>query len=175
MSKLLILTFIVFGLQTDWLSDTQKLVAEIDNNSVLINTKEEKDKNGNTRITFLKSNDNQKINAEFEYEELINVSANYYEMNGFVFSEIMSGQDVLIYKRKRLSNEPYGTLFESQTYFKNENEGIKLLRKINIYETDEIDDIRKKMSELEFKKKELGSEDYKKIKEKYEQIKKGSE
>ena len=34
MNKLLILTFIVFRLHTDWLSDTQKLVAEIDNKSV---------------------------------------------------------------------------------------------------------------------------------------------
>ena len=86
-----------------------------------------------------------------------------------------SGKDALLYKRKRLENEPYATLVDSRTYFKNETEGINLIRKVNIYETDKIEDIKKKLNKMEFETKNLNGEDYLRLKEKFDRITRNEE
>lgn len=76
----------------------------------------------------------------------------------------------MLYKRKRLENEPYAALVDSRTYFKNETEGINFIRQIDFYETDKIEDIQKKLNKLEFETKNLNGEDYIRLKEKFDRI-----
>ncbi len=128
MHKYIIITFLVFGLQTDWLSETKKLILKTDKNSVLINTKVVEDKNGKSITTEYGKSELKKIKVEFVHSSLIDIKLNYYNKNGFLLGEIITGKDVLLYKRKRLDNEPYATLIESRTYFKNKIEGINLIR-----------------------------------------------
>ena len=170
MNKFLILIFIVFGLQTDWLNETKKAIAKTDKNAVLIDTKVIDEKNGKSTTTEYKAGEKKKIKIEFVHTKLIDIEMSFYEKNGFVFGEIINGKDVLLYKRKRLESEPYATLIDSRTYFKNENEGINLIRKINIYETDKIKDVRKRLNKLEFETKNLNEEDYIRMKEKLDRI-----
>lgn len=170
MNKLLILIFIVFGLQTDWLNETKKSISETDNNAVLIETKVVDEKDGKSTTTEYKAGEKRKIKVEFVHTKLMDIEMSFYEKNGFIFGEIITGKDVLLYKRKRLENEPYATLIDSKTYFKNETEGINLIRKINIYETDKIEDVRIKLNKLEFETKNLNEEDYIRMKEKFDRI-----
>ena len=100
----------------------------------------------------------------------MDIELNFYEKNDFILGEIISGKDALLYKRKRLGNEPYATLVDSRTYFKNETEGINLIRQVNIYETDKIEEIKKKLNKLEFETKILNGEDYIRLKEKFDRI-----
>jgi hypothetical protein len=175
MNKLLILIFIVFGLQTDWLNETKKTISETDKNGILINSKVVEDEDGKSTTTEYKAGETKKIKVEFIHTKLMDIEMNFYEEKGFILGEIISGKDVLLYKRKRLENEPYGTLVDSRTYFKNENEGINLTRKVNIYESDKIEDIKKELNKLEFETKNLNGEDYIRLKEKFERITKNKE
>ncbi|MCG8237379.1 hypothetical protein [Tenacibaculum finnmarkense] len=170
MNKLFILIFIAFGLQTDWLNETKETIVEIDKNAVLIDTKVIDEKDGKSTITEYKAGEKKKIKVEFVHTKLMDIEMSFYEKNGFVIGEIINGKDVLLYKRKRLENEPYATLIDSKTYFKNRTEGINLIRKINIYEADKIEDVRKKLNELEFETKNLNGEDYIRMKEKLDRI-----
>jgi len=162
--------FLFFGLQTDWLSETKKLVSETNENAVLINTKVVDDKNGKFTTTEYKTGETKRIKVEFLHTELMAIELNYYEKNGLILGEIINGKDFLINKRKRLENEPYATLIDSRTYFKNENEGINLIRKMNIYKPDKIENIKKKLNKLEFESKNLNADDYIRIKEKFSRI-----
>lgn len=175
MNKFLILIFIVFGLQNDWLNEAKKTISETDKNAVLINSKMVEEKEGKSTITEYKVGVIKKIKVEFTHTELLDIELNFYKKNGFVFGEIISGKDVLLYKRKRLVSEPYATLIDSRTYFKNETEGINLIRKINIYETDKIEDVRKKLNELQFEIKNLTGEDYIRMIENLDRINKNEE
>jgi hypothetical protein len=175
MNKFLILMFIVFGLQTDWLNETKKLISETDENAVLINTKTVEEKEGKSITTEYKAGEIKKIKVEFTHTELMDIERNIYKKNGFVLGEIINGKDVLLYKRKSLESEPYATLIDSRTYFKNETEGINLTRTINIYKTDKIEDVRKKLNKLEFETKNLNGEDYIQLKEKLDRITKNKE
>ncbi|MET2984506.1 hypothetical protein [Aureibaculum conchae] len=170
MNKLLILIFIVFGIQTDWLNETKLSISETDKNAVLIGNKVVHEKDGKSKITEYKAGEKKKIKVEFVHTKLMDIEMNFYEKNGFVFGEIINGKDVLLYKRKRLESEPYATLIDSRTYFKNETEGINLIRKVNIYETDKIEDVRKKLNKLEFETKNLNGDDYIRMKEKFDRI-----
>ena len=170
MNKLFILIFIVFGLQTDWLNETKETIVETDKNAILIDKKVIDEKDGKSTITEYKAGEKKKIKVEFVHTKLMDIEMSFYEKNGFVFGEKINGKDVLLYKRKRLENEPYATLIDSKTYFKNETEGINLIRKINIYETDKIEDVRKKLNELKFETKNLNGEDYIRMKEKLDRI-----
>jgi hypothetical protein len=175
MNKLFILIFIVFGLQTDWLNETKKTISETDKSAILINTKVIEEKDGKSTTTEYKAGEKKKIKVEFIHTKLIDIEMNFYEKNGFVFGEIINGKDVLLYKRKRLESEPYATLIDSRTYFKNETEGINSIRKVNVYETDKIEDVRKKLNKLDFETKNLNEEDYIRMKEKFDQITKNEE
>lgn len=170
MNKFLILTFLVFGLQTDWLTETKKLVSETDKNAVLTNNKIVDDKDGKSSITEYNAGETKKIKIEFVHTKLMDIELSFYAKNGFLLGEIINGKDVLIYKRKRLKNEPYATLIDSRTYFKNENKGINLIRKVNIYEADKIENIEKKLNKLEFETQNLNSDDYIRLKEKFDRI-----
>ena len=46
MNSLYFLIFFTFGLQVDWLEQTKELIIDVDNNSILVNTKLEEEKNG---------------------------------------------------------------------------------------------------------------------------------
>ena len=170
MNKLFILIFIIFGLQTDWLNEAKETIVETDKIAVLIDTKVIDKKGGKSTITEYKAAEKKKIKVEFVLTKLMDIEMSFYKKNGFVFGEIINGKDVLLYKRKRLENEPYATLIESRTYFKNETEGINLIRKINIYKTDKIEVVRKKLNKLEFESKNLNGKDYIRIKEKLNRI-----
>ncbi|MDO5971279.1 hypothetical protein Q4Q35_15835 [Flavivirga aquimarina] len=170
MNKLFILIFVIFGLQTDWLNETKKTIAETDKNAVLIATKVIDEKDGKSTTTEYKAGEKKKIKVEFVHTKLMDIEMYFYEKNGFVFGEIINGKDILLYKRKRLESEPYATLIDSRTYFKNETEGINLIRKVNIYETDKIEDVRKKLNKLKFETKNLNGDDYIRMKEKFYRI-----
>ena len=170
MNKLFILICIVFGLQINWLKETKEAIVETDKNAVLIDTKVNDDKNGKTTIAEYKAGEKKKIKIDFFFAKLIDIEMSFYEKNGFVFGEIINEKDVMLYKRKRLKNEPYAILIDSKTYFKNETEGINLTRKINIYETDKIEDVRKKLNKLEYETKNLDGEDYIQMKEKIDRV-----
>jgi hypothetical protein len=175
MNKLFILIFIVFGLQTDWLNETKKVISETDKSAILIDTKVIEEKDGKSTTTEYKAGEKKKIKVEFIHTKLMDIEMNFYEKNEFVFGEIINGKDVLLYKRKRLESEPYATLIDSRTYFNNESEGINSIRKVNIYETDKIEDVRKKLKKLEFETKNLNGEDYIRMKEKFDRITKNEE
>jgi hypothetical protein len=175
MNKLFILIFIVFGLQTDWLNETKKVISETDKSAIVIDTKVIEEKDGKSTTTEYKAGEKKKIMVEFIHTNLMDIEMNFYEKNGFVFGEIINGKDVLLYKRKRLESEPYATLIDSRTYFKNESEGINSIRKVNIYETDKIEDVRKKLNKLEFETKNLNGKDYIRMKEKFDRITKNEE
>jgi hypothetical protein len=170
MNKISIIIFIIFGLQTDWLNETKKSISETDENAVLIDSKIVEEKEGKSTMTEYKAGESKKIKGEFTHTELMDIELNFYEKNDFILGEIISGKDALLYKRKRLKNEPYATLVDSRTYFKTETEGINFIRKMNIYETDKIDDVRKKLNKLEFETKDLNGEDYIRLKEKFDRI-----
>lgn len=170
MSKFLIVMLLVFGLQTDWLSETKKLISKTDENAVLIHTEIEDDKGLKAITTVFKAGEIQKIKVEFSHSQLMDIELNLFEKNGFILGEIINGKDFLIHKRKPLENEPYATLVESRTYFKNKTEGINLIREINIYKTDKIEDVKKKLDKLEFKTKNLNAADYIRLKEKFDRI-----
>ena len=170
MNKILIIIFIIFGLQTDWLNETKQSISETDENAVLIDTKVVEEKEGKSIMTEYKSGESKKIKLEITHTKLMDIELNFYEKNGFILGEIICGKDALLYKRKLLENEPYATLVDSRTYFKTETEGINFIRKINIYETDEIEDVRKKLNKLEFETKNLNGEDYIRLKEKFDRI-----
>ena len=46
---------------------------------------------------------------------------------------------------------------------------------MNVYETDEIDDVRKKLNKMEFETKNLNGEDYLRLKEKFDRITRNEE
>lgn len=57
MNKLFIITFFVIGLQSDWLEETRRSIAEIDKHAVLMVTKVERDKDINEEdYALLKEN-----------------------------------------------------------------------------------------------------------------------
>jgi hypothetical protein len=170
MNKFLILIFLVFGLQTDWLNETKKLVSETNEDAVLINTKVVEDNNGKSTTTKYKAGETNRIKVEFVHTKLMDIELNYYEKNGLILGEIINGKDVLLYKRKRLEDEPYATLIDSKTYFKNETEGINLIRKMNVYKSDNIKDLKKKLNKIEFETKNLNADDYIRMKEKFARV-----
>src|SRR5690554_7361862 len=160
MNSLYFLIFFTFGLQVDWLEQTKELIIDVDNNSILVNTKLEEEKNGTiTKKEFI-ADQIRKVQVIMDYPSSINLEINYYDNEGFIFGEVIKGTTVLLYKRNRLDDEPYASIIESQTYFKNKNEGINLIRELNLYEGDDIENIKKKLQKMEFEQRSLGSEDY---------------
>ena len=105
MNKILIIIFIIFGLQTDWLNETKKSISETDENAVLIDSKVVEEKEGKFTTTEYKAGESKKIKVEFTHTELMDIELNFYEKNGFIIGEIISGKDALLYKRKRLEND----------------------------------------------------------------------
>ncbi|MCG1037663.1 hypothetical protein [Polaribacter sargassicola] len=170
MNKFLILVLIIFGLQTDWLTDTKKAISEIDEKAILINSNVSEENDVKSIISEYKERENKKIKMEFSHTKLMDIEQIFYQKNGFIFGQIIKGKDVIIYKKKPLKNEPYAILLDSKTYFKNETEGINFTRKLNIYENDKIENIRKKLNKLEFETKKLNKEDYIRLKEKFDRI-----
>jgi len=169
MNSLYFLIFFTFGLQVDWLEHAKELIINVDNNSILVNTKLEEKKNGTiTKKEFI-ADQIRKVQVIMDYPISINLEINYYDNEGFIFGEIIKGTTVLLYKRNRLDDEPYASIIESQTYFKNKNEGINLTRELNIYKGDDIENIKKKLQKMEFEQRSLGSEDYIDLNEKYNQ------
>lgn len=175
MNKFLILIYILFGLQSDWLNETKKSISETDEKAVLIHSKVVEENEVKSTTTEYNAGEIKKIKLEVTHAELIDIEMNFYEKDGFVFGEIINGIDVLLYKRAPLENEPHATLIESKTYFKNKTEGIQLIRKVNMYKSDKVEDVRKKLNKLEFETTTLNGEDYIQMKEKLNRITKNNE
>ena len=155
MNKFLILILLSFVFQNGWLDETKKLISEIDKKAVIVDSKEIEDKDGIfTKIEY-KTEEFNKTQVKIVHSKLIDIESNFYEKGDFLFGEIMNGKSVLIYKRERLKSDPYATLVESRTYFKNETEGINLTRKVNIYESDNIEDLKEKLKKMKFERKVL--------------------
>ena len=168
MNVIYFLIVFIFGLQVDWLEQTKELIVDVDNNLILVNTKLEEEKSGTiTKKEFI-ADQIKKVELNIDYPGSINLEINYYDKEGFIFGEIIKGTTVLLYKRNRLEDEPYASIIESRTYFKNKNEGIKLTRELSLYEGDDIENIQKKLQKMEFEKQLLVSDDYIDLKEKYD-------
>lgn len=135
----------------------------------MVDTKLEEEKNGTITKKEFTTGQIKKVQVNMDYPSLINLEINYYDNEGFIFGEIIKGTTVLLYKRNRLEDEPYATIIESRTYYKNKNEGINLIREINLYEGDDIENIKKKLRKKEFEQRSLGAEDYTDLNEKYNQ------
>ena len=101
----------------------------------------------------------------------MDVDVSYYENGKLLFAEITKGRDVLIYKRERRKDEPYAVLIERRTYFKNETEGVRKTKKIQVYENSDVERLKKELEQIDFKTEIIGKNEYQNLKEKYNRIK----
>lgn len=171
MNKLALIIFVSLTVQTDWFNEIEKVILNTNLTAVMTNKTETIEKDGKTTIIEYNASEINMVNIQYTYGDLMDIKGEYYEKNDFVFGEILTGKDVLIYKRKRNEDEPYAVLIESKTYFKSESEGIKKSRRINIYENSNIEKLLEELQKLDFKTQKLDGADYIKTKEKYKGIK----
>ncbi|MEP2773114.1 MAG: hypothetical protein ABJH05_13265 [Fulvivirga sp.] len=171
MHKLLALLVTFFLVQTYWLKDAQNYVVEANNNATLVDSITQKEKNGQTTVTKFIADDVTKLSVTYDYDNLVELKISYYSKNNFLFAQRMVGQDVLIYKRERLANEPYASLIESNTYFKSASFGIRKSRKIDIHESDNIEELKLKLKKKKFDVDTLDNTVYKSIAGKLLQLK----
>jgi len=120
MHKLLFLICLVCTLQNDWWKETEKSVAAIDQNAVLLDTRVVQELGVKLTVSFYEAGKVKKTTATFDEAEFAAMEFNFYKEKGLIFSEVKSGKIYFINKGGRLDTDPIGKFVESKTYFKNE-------------------------------------------------------
>jgi len=170
------LSIILFlTIQSEWIDSVEKSIKSINENAKLKVEYEKNDKDGKTFFKKYITEKETKTNIQYKYGKLMDIDMSFYENESLIFAEIVKGKDVLIYKRERRKDEPYAVLIEKRTYFKNKTEGIKKLRKIKVYENSNIEKLKSELENVEFKTEKIGGNEYQKLKEKHNRIKKLNE
>ncbi len=167
--KILFLFFLI--IQTDWVNQIENRIQEINVIGTLRNSgHEETGKGGSSTMEMYDSKVGIKISGTYVSEKM---DLNYviYESENLIIAEIVIGIDPLIYKTERKTSQPYAVLKEKRIYFKKENEGIEKTRKINLYESDNIEQRKKELNEIDFEREIIGGKKYKQVKERFETIK----
>jgi len=174
MKYILSIILLIF-IQSDWTENIEKSISRINQKGKLENEFEKKDKDGITIFRKYSAGKETKSNVKYKYEKLMDIDINFYENGELIFAEIISGKDVLIYKKKRLKDEPYAVLIENITYFKSKKEGIKKTRKIKVFENSNLEKLKKELKGIEFETEKIGEKEYLTLKEKYNRITKIAE
>lgn len=168
--KYLILTFLSFAIHTNWVKNIEESIVFVDRNGKLENDFDEEDDYGRTILKKYITERETKIKVQYQYEDVMNFSVSYYENEKMLFAEIVKGQDILLYKRERLKNEPYAVLMETKTFFKTETQGQTHSRRINIYENSDIEKLKNELAKMEFEIKKIGAEEYENVKKDYNRV-----
>jgi hypothetical protein len=174
MKYILSIILLIF-IQSDWTENIEKSISRINKKGKLENEFEKKDKDGITIFRKYSAGKETKSNVKYKYGKLMDIDISFYENGELIFAEIISGKDVLIYKKKRLKDEPYAVLIENITYFKSNKEGIKKTRKIKVFENSNIEKLKKELKKIEFETEKIGEKEYLTLKEKYNRISKIAE
>ena len=154
----------------DWLQNVESNAREIDENAVLEKEMDSVNKNFTTRIQKFKIDTKIKIQANFSFNDTLQINTVYYKNEGLIILESKKACEPLIYKRKRKQNEPFAKLVERITYFKSKNYGVQKTKELDFFVGNNIDSLKKELSKKEFVVKEIGEKEYSEISNKYNSI-----
>ena len=169
--KLFLSLLLLFTFQSEWIEKIDKSIKHINEKGILETEFEKKDKDGKTVFAKYIIEKEIKTNIQYKYGRLMDIDVTYYENCEILFAELTKGKDVLIYKRERRKDEPYAVLIERRTYFKNETEGVRKTKKIQVYENSDVERLKKELEQIDFKTEIIGKNEYQNLKEKYNRIK----
>ena len=158
-------------------SEKRKTIKRVDRNSELIS---EIDTifNGSSfseQIKLFKTKNESKLESNHKLDSLIDITLTFYSNDTIIFADILNGMYPKLYKKKRKDDEPIGKLIEKIRYFKNKKAGVEKSREILIYENDDIEKVRIKLSEKIFESIEIDDKQYLETQIKYNRVLKAFE
>lgn len=178
MKKSLVLLFyfpvIFFGCKMNWVEQTEESVESIQGSAKLV---KETNLSTETEISTVKvyeTNSHTRLKGTSKIDTLIDISWEYHVNDSVIRAELMSGVYFKVYKREREENEPYASLMDRRTYFKNKNEGIEKFREIDVFDYEDFDSLQKELNKKEFTTKVLGTKDYSNVEKQYNNLLKKS-
>lgn len=157
--------------QPDWVENAENSVKRINTEGKLELQFEKNKKDGVANFKKYIAKNGTRFSVKYQIGKAVDVDISYYENDKLLFAEITNGIDILLYKEKRKPDEPYAILIDKIVYFKDENEGIRKIRKLDIYENSNIKKLKSKLKEMNFKTEKIDSTEYKDLKKRYDHIK----
>jgi len=168
---LLLLFVFITSCQNNWIEKTEETVKRVDRNSELISEIDTIFKESfSEQIKLFKTKYESKLESNHKLDNQIDITLKFYSNDTIIFADILNSLSPKLYKKKRKDDEPIGKLLEKIRYFKNKKNGVEKLREILIYENDDIENVRIKLSEKIFESVEIGDEEYLETQMKYNRV-----
>lgn len=164
MKKAKLLLFLCLGFilscQVDWIEKNEKTVERIDRDSKLISEIDTVSNGLSEQIKLFETKYESKLETNYKIKNKLDITSKFYSNDTIIFTYILKGLTPLLYKKKRKEGEPIGKLVEKIRCFKTKKYGIEKLREISIYEDDDIEIAKIKLSKKDFKSIEIGDKQY---------------
>lgn len=173
MKILLVIIFISFFTQIDWVKYIEKRVELINRESKEVLNKTKSDNKASLNHIERKLNSQRKIIFTLESEGDYSLSYNYeiYKEEEFIFATKFNCLEHVFYKGVS-KNKSVAKIKETNNYFKNDSVGISYSRKIDVFANQSIDSLKIELQKKDFIESHLNKDDYKQECSKYKRLQK---
>jgi hypothetical protein len=170
--KIIVCFIVLISLiNSNWNSEIEKTILEIDNNSTLKKSK----RKDNNIIKFYKYKSYKKIDLISGKDFLFDTAHfEFYASKDSVFARKIFCIGKYLSKGATKNTDPIGLLEENIQIYKSENEGLQYSRSIDYYKNSNIDSLIFELKKTNYDTTKIGNEDYILVKKGYKILKKGN-